>query len=157
MVVIIIAALTNNIGLIFAVITLVMVTYALNTIPPKNARHEVMNKGMHVFNLFFPWRNINAFWVTKRSKALLMNFEVREKDTDPNFHRMILLNGTGDMRKIIPYLVQYIDYLGPSEVGVNFIKTLTEGEYIPLINFVENPRIPTKDPADAIELKKVRT
>ena len=157
MVVIIFAALTNNIGLIFAVITLVMVTYALNTIPPKNARHEIMNKGLHVFSLFFPWKNVNAFWVTKRNKALLMNFEVREKDTEPNFHRLILLNGTGDLKKIIPYLVQYVDYLGPSEVGTNFIKNLTEGEYIPLINFVDNPRTPTKDPADAIELKKIRT
>lgn len=156
MLVIVYGALTNNIGLIFVVITFIMVTYALNTIPPKNVKHEVMNKGLYVFNFLYTWRNIQYFWITKRGNSLLINLEVKERDIDKEFHRIIILSGKADLKKVVSFLVQYIDYLGPREASSGLLTNITEGEYIPLVNFVHDPTTPTKDPADSLELQKIR-
>ncbi|MCA9383124.1 hypothetical protein KC909_02045 [Candidatus Dojkabacteria bacterium] len=146
MAVIIYSALTGNYLLIIAVIALILLLYALNSIPPEKVTHEITNKGLNVFERLILWKDITSFWVTRRNTHVLINFEVKEgKDVD----RIILLEGEGDAKKIVSYIVQHVDYLSQAEIGMNIIGSILEGKYVPLIRFLESDDIVTKDPKDS--------
>jgi hypothetical protein len=145
---IVLSALTNNFVLIFAIIALVLVLYTLNTIPPHIINHEITNKGVHSFDNLYTWKNIQSFWVVKRGKEFVINLEVK-LNSETSHRRMIILVGSGDLQKIVAYLVRHIDYLSPNEVGINPFNRFIEGEYLPLLKIVNDKNLQTKDPKDA--------
>jgi hypothetical protein len=148
MVIIVISALTANFGLIFAIIALILFIYALNTIPPKMVTYEITNKGMKVHNSLFTWRNILGFWVLERGKHVIINMEVHTRFNSLNYERVMLLKGEGDINKIVTYLVQHLDYLSSREVPTNIIARYTQGAYQPLVKYLLDNGIMTKDPND---------
>ncbi|MFQ5492885.1 MAG: hypothetical protein ACE5DX_01870 [Candidatus Dojkabacteria bacterium] len=149
LVIIVYAALTNNFGLIIAVIAVIFFIYALNTIPAKTVQHEVTNKGLKSHGQLFTWRTIDSFFVVRRGRHLLMNFEVRPKPTSLTTERVVVLKGEADLKKVVTYLVQHIDYLSSTEVGNNIFFRVTQGEYQPLIQFLLDSSVKTKDPKDS--------
>jgi len=146
-VVIVLSAFTANFLLIFVVIAAILLLYSLGSIPPSKITHEITNKGLNIFSSLIQWKRFISFWVTKRGDTNLINFEYHEKSDDQG-RRVILLEGGGDIKKIVTYLVQYIDYYTENEVQTGFITKLLEGEHIPLIKLLERIDIKTKDPKD---------
>jgi hypothetical protein len=149
MVAIVLAALTNNFVLIFAIIALVLVYYTVNTIPPHIIKHQITNKGIYTLNTIFLWKNFLCFWVAKRSGQYLLHFEYKGRSTDTYYKRMIMLLGKGDLEKIVTAVVQHIDYLGPNEIDQSFLTSLAQGKYIPLLDVIGDSDILTKDPKDS--------
>jgi len=149
MVAIIVSALTNNFILIFAIIALILVLYTVYSIPPSKVKHQITNKGIYTMNTIFLWKNFLCFWVTKRANQYLMHFEYKGRSTDSYYKRMILLLGTGELRRIVTFVVQHIDYLGPNEIDQSVLTSWAQGKYQPLLDIIGDEDIVTKDPNDA--------
>lgn len=147
--IVVISALTGNFGLIFAVIALILFVYALNTMPPKKVTHEITNKGIKSQGLLIPWRNIVGFWITIRGTFTLINIEYFEGFADRAAKRMILLQGNLDIKEMVRYMIQHTDYFTSKEVPNNFISRWAEGTYQPLLNYLEDETVVTKDPKDS--------
>ena len=146
---IILAALTNNFVLIFAIIALILVLYVVYSIPPHKIKHQITNKGIYSMNTIFLWKNFLCFWVTKRSNQNLLHFEYKGRSTDNYYRRMIILLGSGDLARIVTFIVQHIDYLGPNEIDQGILTNWAQGKYIPLLEIVGDSDIVTKDPNDS--------
>ncbi|KXK27005.1 MAG: hypothetical protein TR69_WS6001001031 [candidate division WS6 bacterium OLB20] len=143
------SALTNNFGLVIAIIAIVFLIYALNTTPPKIVTHEITNKGLKLDGSLYLWRMINSFWVVKREGKFLMHMDIMESEREDIPKRFILLQGEGDIDYIVSYIVQYVDYLTSREASNGFLSRLIIGEYQPLLPFLEGrDDIRTKDPKD---------
>lgn len=155
MLVIIYAVLTANWILILTVISLVLVLFALNSIPPYNTKNVITNQGLKQNDRLIPWNEIDSFWVTIRSKFVLINFELLNINSGTT-SRMILLGGEADIKKIVTYLVQRVDYLSAQEAPQGPISTLLQGEYQPLLGYLESDDILTLDPKDAPEVLRSR-
>lgn len=156
LVIIAFSAATNNFILIFAIIALVLVLYTIYTIPPNNIKHQITNKGLHSMNYLYLWKNILTFWVTERGGEKLMHLEYKGRASDTFYRRMVILIGKGSMKTIVAYLVQYIDYLGPSEIDQGIMSEWADGKYIPLIDIVGDTDIATKDPKDSPTLIRMK-
>jgi hypothetical protein len=148
MVVIIYSALTTNLLLIFTVISILLLLYSLNSIPPKIVEHELTNKGVYSYASLIVWKNIVAFWITKRGNQYLINFEIKENKSDAT-RRLILLVKEEDLGFIVNYLVQYVDYYNEEDLLFSFIGSFIEGEHQPLLNFISDNVVYTKDPKDS--------
>lgn len=152
-VVIIFSALINNFILIIAIIALLVLMYALNSIPPQIVTHQITNKGLNIFDELIIWKNIKLFWITQRGEHTLINLSIQgPKDELP--YKSILLKGDADVDLIVNYLVQYVDYAGAKEIPLNFITKILDGEYKPLVEFYLRKDIQTKDPKDNPYLPK---
>lgn len=152
MVVIVYSALVFNWLLIITVIALLLLIYAVNTIPPKEIELEITNKGLNLFNQLIPWRDIKTFWISQRGNHNLINFEI-QSNKDPNPRRVIVLQGQGDITKIVTYLVDHVDYLSEDAAGTGFISTMLEGRYMPLIQFLDQKKVQAKPAAKVVESK----
>ncbi len=150
------SAATNNFVLIFAIIALVLVLYTLYTIPPNNIKHQITNKGLYSTNHLYLWKNILTFWITERGGDKLMHLEYKGRNSDTYYRRMVILIGKGNLKTIVAYLVQYVDYLGPSEIDQGFLTRWAEGRYIPIIDIVGDTDIATKDPEDSPTLIRIK-
>ena len=135
MVFIVYSALTVNFILIFLVIALVLVVYALNSIPPQKAEFKITNKGIQAFNNLYIWKNLDSFWVTKRGENYMVNFDFREKVTDAYLQRMIMLANKSNVNQVVSHLVRHVDYksLNSSSILSQFV----EGKYVPLMSIVK--------------------
>lgn len=138
MIVIVYAALTNNFGLIFAIIALMLFIYAVNTIPPKQVMHEITNKGIKTHGSLYTWKNIDVFWVSHRGNHVVINFEVRVSRNDLYTQRLIALKGSGNTKTIVQELVKHVDYLTSKEAPTNPVAKFMEGKYQPLITFIDD-------------------
>lgn len=150
------SAATNNFVLIFAIISLVLVLYTLYTIPPNNIKHQITNKGLYSTNHLYLWKNILTFWITERGGDKLMHLEYKGRASDTYYRRMVILIGKGNLKTIVAYLVQYVDYLGPSEIDQGILTRWAEGKYVPIIDIVGDTDIATKDPADSPTLIRMK-
>lgn len=133
---IILSALTNNFVLIFAIISLVIVVYALYTIPPREVEHQVMNKGLYTLNTLHLWNSISYFWVTKRGSVYLLNMEYKKRKEDTQYQRMIIIAGEKDYKKVVGFMADYIPYLGPESISKGALSVFAEGVYIPIIDII---------------------
>lgn len=142
MFVIVMALLTNNFGLVFAVIALILLVYALHSVPPVEVTHELTNKGLSTFSRLIRWKEIDSFWVSKRSNHTLINFAINENNVDGG-EKLIILLGNGDLDKIVQYMSQFIDYLPSDSARNGILSSITEGEIVPLSDFLIKEK--TKD------------
>ena len=85
-----------------------------------------------------------------------MHLEYKGRASDTFYRRMVILIGKGSMKTIVAYLVQYIDYLGPSEIDQGIMSEWADGKYIPLIDIVGDTDIATKDPKDSPTLIRMK-
>ncbi len=127
------AALTSNYFLILSLVVLLMLLYALNTFPPNTVEHEITNKGLTVFDRVYTWDKILNFWVTTRNGEHILNFTLFEG----NVNRMILLQGDGDINKIVEILVKRVDYLNPGGGNQDILTRYMEGKHVPLTKFID--------------------
>ena len=135
--VIVMAAMTNNFVLIFAIICLVLVIYSLYTIPPKIIEHQITNKGIYTLNTLYPWSNMAYFWISQRGGQFIINVQYRKRATDFNYQRMFLLIPQKDYKAVALYMSDYTDYLGPEEISRGILSTFAEGKYISLKDILE--------------------
>ncbi len=155
LVIIAFSALTNNFILIFAIIALVLVLYTIYSVPPGKTTHKITNKGLYTLNTLYLWKNILTFWVTERDNEKIIHFEYKGRSTDNYYRQMVLLLGNGNIKTIVAYLVQYVDYLGPEEIDRGMLTTLAQGKYVSLIEIVGDTDIATKDPKDSPTLVRI--
>ncbi len=127
------SALTQNYLLILALIMLLILLYALDTFPPKEIEHEILNKGIKTMDKIYTWNKIESFWVTKRNDQYVLNFDLY----DERIPRMILLVGNGNINKIVRELVFRIDYKNPGGTQQDILTRLTEGKHMPLTKFLD--------------------
>lgn len=124
--VVVLSLLTNNYGLVIAVIALVLLLYALNTVPPAIAKHELTNKGLSLFGTLYSWKTIETYWISERSGNKFLNLEVTPKPNKPT-ELIIAPFGDGDIFKVISYMAQFVDYLPENEIRNNFFKNILDG------------------------------
>lgn len=124
--VVVLSLLTGNYGLVIAVIALILLMYALNSVPPAKVKHEITNKGMSLFSTLYTWKNIENFWISERSGNKFLNVEVRMKTEKP-VELILTPLGDGDGRKIAGYVAQFVDYLPETEISNGYFKRLIDG------------------------------
>lgn len=137
---IVLSVLTGAFLLVVAIIAVLAVIYAMDTIPPKVFEFEILNKGLRAGEKLYAWRQIPKFWINERGLDIYINFELLGE----NQPRLTLLSGDGDINIIAKELVQYIDYLEPTEVKSDIFQQLVEGQHKKLGDLVkqdldENP------------------
>ena len=136
LVVIIMSALTNNFILIFAIICLVIVVYALYTIPPREVEHQITNKGLYTLKTLYLWNNISYFWVSRRGKEYLLNIEYKKKLSDAYYQRMIIIAEEKDYKKVVGFMSDHVAYLGQDSVSKSVISVFAQGVYVPLFDII---------------------
>lgn len=139
-VVIILSVLTQTYLLILAVLAVLVVIYAQNTVVPPTFEMQITNKGVRVSDKLYLWRKIPQFWITQRGEDLFINFAVEGE----NIPRLTILSGDGDVNIITKELVRFIDYLSPDEVGGDFLFRLVEGRPKHINEFFEDKGQVTK-------------
>lgn len=137
LVIIILAVLTDTYLLIFAVVGLFALSYAMNTIPPQVMTHEITNKGLRVSGKLFIWKQIPTFWITERGNSTFINLEVDGSSEK----KIILLVGGGNINIIAKELVKYIDYLNPSEAPQDLILSIASGKHKSIGDFYNSENL----------------
>ncbi|MBD3280199.1 hypothetical protein GF389_01585 [Candidatus Dojkabacteria bacterium] len=129
------SALTGNYLLILALITLLILLYAMNVLPPRIIEHEITNKGLKTFDKIYTWNKIVGFWVSKREGQYVMNVDL----FDESVPRMILLldNNKAKASEIVSELVKRVDYVNPGGTNQDILSKLIEGKHMPLTDFVD--------------------
>jgi hypothetical protein len=130
---IILAILTETYLLVVAIIAVLVVVYAMNTVPPEIFEYEITNKGVKIANQMHLWRQIPRFWIADRGGDIFINFEALANEP-----RIIILAGEGNINIIAKELVKYIDYLSPAEVSSDFLMRLVEGKHKNISDFYED-------------------
>lgn len=155
---IILSVLTKNYMIIFVIIAFVVVLFALNTITPNIITHEITNRGLYSLSTLFLWKNMLAFWITRRGKDNLLHIRYITKSNTAEAKEMILLIGDGDLKRIVSLLVANVDYLGEEEIDSGFLFSQTNGKYIPLFDILDKTsNVITKDPRDYEYLKTMES
>lgn len=134
--IIVLSLLTGNYGLVIAIVALIILLYALNSVPPQKLNHELTNKGVSINSVLYPWKKIDHFWIGKRGEHLFLNiiFEVKSDNRD----QVISYLGSADVKKIVAYMTQFVDYVAETDTTNNFISRKLFGTVEPLSAFIEN-------------------
>ena len=127
------SALTGNYLLILALITLLILLYAMNAFPPRMIEHEITNKGLKTFDRIYTWNKIEGFWVSRREGQYVLNIDLLEE----SIGRMILLIDPKLSSEIVGEFVRRVDYINPGGTNQDFLSKLTEGKHMPLTEFLD--------------------
>ncbi len=128
-----VAVVTQEYLLVIALISLMILLYISNTIPPKIIEHEITNKGLRTNNTLYTWDRLRGFWFSRRNKQLLLIVDLNPKD-NPN--RLLMLVGTGNPSELAKYLLKHAPYLQKGETGEDIISAFTLGDYARLDEFI---------------------
>jgi hypothetical protein len=132
---IVLSLLTENYGLVIAIISLIVLLYALNSVPPQNVKHEITNKGISINSVLSTWKKITKFWISSRGEHLFLNITIEDKYGQED--QVISYLGNADVKKIVSYLSQYVDYVTENEINNNFIFAKLFGKLEPLSRFID--------------------
>jgi len=132
---IVLSLLTENYGLVIAIISLIVLLYALNSVPPQNIKHEITNKGISINSVLSTWKKITKFWISSRGEHLFLNITIEDKYGQED--QVISYLGNADVKKIVSYLSQYVDYVTENEINNNFIFAKLFGKVEPLSRFID--------------------
>jgi len=135
MFIIVLSLLTENYGLVIAIISLIVLLYALNSVPPQNVKHEITNKGISINSVLSTWKKITKFWISSRGEHLFLNITIEDKYGQED--QVISYLGNADVKKIVSYLSQYVDYVTENEINNNFIFAKLFGKVEPLSRFID--------------------
>ena len=132
---IVLSLLTDNYGLVVAIIALIVLLYALNSVKPGLISHELTNKGVSINSKLYTWKKIDRFWVSKRGENRFLNVlvDVKEKEQE----QIISFLGEADVKKVVSYMTRFVDYVAEDEINNNYINRKLFGETEPLSSFME--------------------
>lgn len=119
------AILLQTYLLVVAILAILTVLFAMNTVVPPVFDYEITNKGIRMGEKMYIWKQIPSFWITERGKDVFLNFEVSGKGNE----RLMILVGDGNINIITTELIRYIDYLTPEEVKRDILMNFTEGRH----------------------------
>ncbi|MCA9385387.1 hypothetical protein KC717_01930 [Candidatus Dojkabacteria bacterium] len=128
-VVIFIALLIENFFLIPAILAIIFLIYVMNTVPPKNIRNIITNKGVQIDSEFYLWKDIECFWVSEREGEMIINVELTDYKG-----RIMLLLGKGDINSILTEMIKHEDYREPKGIG-SVMSRLVDGKNKKLTDF----------------------
>lgn len=128
-VIIALAAATQQYLLIVVTIAVMILLYVSSTVKPQILEHEITNRGVRLGQQLYSWKNIEGFWLSERAGQLILVI-----DLAPNFvpNRILVLVGSGDVRKIVTELLQNSPYVSPRAAGIDLVSTFTYGKYLPI-------------------------
>lgn len=109
------ALINSNFMLVLAVIAIVLLIYVINSVPAKQVRNSITNKGIKIAEDHYLWSDIDYFWVSERGGKLVINIEQREYRG-----RLYALVGDGDINRIVTEMIKYEDYREPKGL-INFL------------------------------------
>lgn len=135
MFIIVLSLLTENYGLVVAVVALIVLLYALNSVTPQKISHEITNKGISLNSVLYTWKKFSKFWISTRGEHAFLNIIVEEKDNQEE--QLITYLGDADVKKIVSYLSQYVDYITETETTNNIISNSLFGKTEPLSKFID--------------------
>ncbi len=135
MFIIVLSLLTENYGLVVAIVALIVLLYALNSVPAQNVNHEITNKGISLNSVLYTWKKISKFWISTRGEHTYLNTIIEEKENQEE--QLITYLGNADVKKIVSYLSQYVDYITETETNNNFINSRLFGNIEPLSKFID--------------------
>ena len=134
---IVVSAILENLMFILVLVALLTLIYINHSVPPREVEHEITNQGVKTYNRIYLWKHIQNFWFTRREGHLLLNIDIKERIED----RLILLIGEKEAKAVTKELIKYVSYLDKPEA--NFITKYTEGEFAPIVEFLEVQDVPT--------------
>jgi hypothetical protein len=135
MFIIVLSLLTENYGLVVAIVSLIVLLYALNSVPARDVSHEITNKGVSLNSVLYTWKKISKFWISTRGDHKFLNTVIEEKENQEE--QLITYLGNADVKKIVSFLSQYVDYISETETNNNFISNRLFGKTEPLSKFIE--------------------
>ena len=135
MFIIVLSLLTENYGLVIAIVSLIVLLYALNSVPARDISHEITNKGVSLNSVLYTWKKISKFWISTRGEHKFLNTIIEDKENQEE--QLITYLGNADVKKIVSFLSQYVDYISEMETNNNFISNKLFGRTDPLSKFIE--------------------
>lgn len=93
--------------LMFVIISLLFVTFALNTVPPRNFKYKITTGGITIEDHFFLWQELYDFYFKKRFDSIEV-LHVRTKAFLPG--EITLTLGESDKEHIKSILLHYLPY-----------------------------------------------
>lgn len=135
MFIIVLALLTENYGLVVAIISLIILLYALNSVRPQNFAHEITNKGISINSTLHTWKKIERFWISRKGAHRFLNILVSKQNKDTE--QIITYLGAADVKKIVSYVTQFVDYIPENEINNNFVNKKLFGSIESLSSFID--------------------
>ncbi len=93
--------------LMFVIMSLLFVTFALNTVPPRNFKYKITNGGITIEDHFFLWQELYDFYFKKRFDSIEI-LHIRTKAFLPGEITLTLGESQADHIKSI--LLHYLPY-----------------------------------------------
>lgn len=134
--IIVLSLLTDNYGLVVAVVALIILLYALNSVKPGTLQHELTNKGVSINSVLYSWKKIDRFWISKRGSHRFLNLIIEGKN-EVEDQIISYLGEEADVRKIVSYTSQFVDYIAETDISTNFLSERLFGVVEPLSRFIE--------------------
>ena len=92
--------------LMFVVLCLVFVTFALETIPPANFSYRISSQGITIEDRFFLWKELYDFYFLKKENTQTLH--IRTLDYIPG--ELIITLGDMDFEKVKQALLPYLPF-----------------------------------------------
>jgi hypothetical protein len=134
---IVVSAIMESLMFILVLVSLLALLFIQHTIAPREVEHEITNKGIKAFRRLYLWKDVDRFWVMRRSGHNLLHVEFKKFG-----ERLILLIRDEDELDIVRELIKHIKYTENDES--NFITKFTEGEFVPLVSYFRVESNPAK-------------
>lgn len=97
--------------LIAVMVALTFVTYVLATVEPENTEHEITTRGIVTGGKSYLWRDLRAFWFSKKWKDNILNI-----DTNLKFpSRLMMLAGGKSESQVKEILKKHLEEEMPED------------------------------------------
>lgn len=93
--------------LMFVILSFLFVTFALNTVPPRNFRYKITNGGITIEDHFFLWQELYDFYFKKRFDSIEV-LHIRTRAFLPG--EITLTLGESDKDHIKAILLRYLPF-----------------------------------------------
>lgn len=103
---ILVALLINKVLLAIILIGVAWLTYMLTRLPNQEIENIVTTTGFFTQNKFFPWSQLNGFWIIKDHGHYVLGLETTRRA----FSNVMILLGSQNPLEVRQVLAQYIPY-----------------------------------------------
>lgn len=128
---IMLAAFLQDLVLILVLCSIMFAVYVLGTIKPNEVEHEITTRGFRTLDRTYTWDELNQFWFTIKHGFVMLNITTKVRFPT----KLSVVVNQGEELKLLPILVNYLDYLNVDKQGTlnkatdgRFLKLITEGE-----------------------------
>jgi len=100
-------AILQDFMMILVICVGVLLVFLLASVPPKEAKHIITNKGIKSLGQSFLWEDMKEFWISIKEKRIVLYIQMKEKFPS---RLVLILNNEREEKKVADIIGNYLEY-----------------------------------------------